>query len=72
MKTIFQLFCLTLFLSAALPLHAQGGEIVTGPCDDSPENPTIVLAAVGIAGAGLASVRTRLKVRRSSEDKTNE
>jgi XrtJ-associated TM-motif-TM protein len=71
MKNLLPLFCLTLSLSAALPLHAQGGEII-GSCDDSPENPTVVLAAVGLAGAGLASARTRLKARRFSADKTNE
>jgi XrtJ-associated TM-motif-TM protein len=35
----------------ALPLRAQTG------CDDSPEDPTIVLALVGGAGALAASVR---------------
>jgi XrtJ-associated TM-motif-TM protein len=56
-----------LFLSAALPLHAQGGSILTdGDCDDSPENPTVILAVVGSAGAFLASTRTRIKVRRDS------
>lgn len=34
-----------------LPLRAQTG------CDDSPEDPTIVLALVGGAGALVASVR---------------
>lgn len=46
-------------LSIALPLHAQGG------CVNSPENPTIVLALIGSAGAFLASARTRIKARRS-------
>ncbi len=45
-------------LSVALPLHAQGG------CTDSPENPTVVLALVGSAGAFLASARARLRARR--------
>lgn len=47
-------------LSIALPVHAQ-----PGGCVNSPENPTIVLALVGSAGAFLASVRTRIKARRS-------
>jgi XrtJ-associated TM-motif-TM protein len=38
--------------------HAQTG------CTDSPENPTIVLALVGSAGAFFASARTRFKARR--------
>jgi XrtJ-associated TM-motif-TM protein len=59
---------LALCFSAALPLHAQGGEITTGTCDDSPENPTIILAVVGSAGAFLASARARMKARRSSID----
>ena len=43
---------LALMLAAvALPLRAQGG------CEDSPEDPTIVLALVGGLGALAASVR---------------
>jgi len=37
-------------LAVAMPLRAQTG------CDDSPEDPTIVLALVGGAGALAASV----------------
>ena len=48
-------------LSVALPLHAQGG------CVNSPENPTVVLALVGSAGAFLASARRRIKARRTSK-----
>jgi len=43
-KTLFALG-LMLALAAALPLRAQSG------CDDSPENPTVILALVGGAGA---------------------
>ena len=49
------------FLLVALPLHAQTG------CGDSPENPTIVLALVGGAGAAFSTLRTRLKARRASK-----
>ena len=43
---------LVLTLAAlVLPLHAQTG------CDDSPEDPTIVLALVAAAGAFAASFR---------------
>ena len=53
--------CLLLFavaaavLGAALPVYAQGG------CVNSPENPTVVLALVGSAGAFLASARRRFR-----------
>ena len=40
-----------LMLAAALPLRAQTG------CDDSPEDPTIVLALVAGAGALVAGVQ---------------
>ncbi|MBS1800673.1 MAG: PExPT-CTERM protein [Acidobacteria bacterium] len=73
MKKLFLLLGFTIFLSAALPLHAQGGEITSGTCDNSPENPTIVLAVVGSAGAFLASARARMKARRnmSTTNETN-
>ena len=38
--------------------HAQTG------CGDSPENPTVVLAVVGSAGALFSAVRARIKARR--------
>jgi XrtJ-associated TM-motif-TM protein len=49
-------FALAWALAMAHPLRAQTG------CDDSPEDPTIVLAVVGAAGALAAGIRTsRLK-----------
>ena len=48
-------------LLSALPVYAQGG------CVNSPENPTVVLALVGSAGAFLASARARMKARRNSK-----
>jgi XrtJ-associated TM-motif-TM protein len=56
---LFSLWCVILLLVAA-PLHAQSG------CTDSPENPTVVLALVGSAGALFSTVRARLKARRNS------
>jgi XrtJ-associated TM-motif-TM protein len=50
---------LAVMLVAALPAHAQTG------CVNSPENPTVVLALVGSAGAFLASARARIKARRN-------
>jgi len=65
MKKSLLLFGFALIFSAALPLHAQGGTIITdGDCDDSPEYPTVILAAVGTAGAFLTSARDRIKARR--------
>lgn len=47
-----------LMLAMALPLRAQTG------CDDSPEDPTIVLALVGCAGSLAAGVwRSRSRKR---------
>jgi len=51
-------FGIALFLLVAAPLHAQDG------CTDSPENPTVVLALVGSAGAFFSMLRTRMKARR--------
>jgi XrtJ-associated TM-motif-TM protein len=42
---------------AAAPLYGQSG------CTDSPENPTVVLALVGGAGALFSAVRARLRAR---------
>jgi XrtJ-associated TM-motif-TM protein len=54
-------FLCAIFLYIASPLRAQ----VQG-CVDSPENPTVVLALVGSAGAFLSAARTRLRRRRNS------
>jgi XrtJ-associated TM-motif-TM protein len=49
---------LLLILAAiSLPVHAQDG------CDDSPEDPTIVLALVAGAGAFVASLK-RSRIRK--------
>ena len=50
-----------LLLTVTSSLHAQGG------CVNSPENPTVVLALVGSAGAFFASARARIKARRSAK-----
>ena len=60
-----------LLLSAALPLHAQGGSVDGGgdgdTCVESPENPTAILALVGSAGVFFVSARARIKSRRQSK-----
>jgi len=50
----FRYLYLGLFLLAALPLYAQDG------CTDSPENPTALLALVGVAGALYSPVKKKL------------
>jgi XrtJ-associated TM-motif-TM protein len=62
-KSSLLLAGLALIFTAAHPAHAQGG------CVNSPENPTIVLALVGSAGAFLASARARIRSRRNSIQK---
>jgi XrtJ-associated TM-motif-TM protein len=59
-KSFLNFLWFALLLSVALPLHAQSG------CGDSPENPTVVLALVGSAGALFSTVRARVKARRNS------
>ena len=60
-KAPFVALGVAVFLLVALPLHAQNG------CGDSPENPTVVLALVGGAGALFSAVRAR--VRRNSSQR---
>ncbi|WP_263367708.1 PExPT-CTERM protein [Edaphobacter bradus] len=60
-NTSFLVFALALFVTAALPLHAQDG------CVNSPENPTAILAVVGSAGAFFVSARARINARRKSK-----
>jgi XrtJ-associated TM-motif-TM protein len=68
---IFRLLMLgftLLLLSSAHPLHAQGGEVdSSGDCDQSPENPTAILAVVGSAGAFIVSARARINARRNTK-----
>jgi XrtJ-associated TM-motif-TM protein len=54
--------CAVMVLVAA-PLYGQTG------CTDSPENPTVVLALVGGAGALFSAVRSRLRARRDSSQR---
>lgn len=63
MKKAILSVALAIPLIAALPAHAQSG------CEDSPENPTLVLA--GLAGGvfAVSSLRTRLRARRAPKQK---
>ncbi|SNT20842.1 XrtJ-associated TM-motif-TM protein [Granulicella rosea] len=56
----FTLLAVALLLVVAAPLHAQTG------CDNSPENPTVVLALVGSAGAFVSAARARIRARRNA------
>jgi len=59
-KSLLNFLWFVLILCVAIPLRAQSG------CDDSPENPTVVLALVGTAGALFSTLRARMKARRNS------
>ena len=61
MKNSFWALLVTIALVCIPALaHAQTG------CTDSPENPTVVLALVGSAGALFSAGRARLRARRNS------
>ena len=55
MKKIVVFAAFVMLVVAASPLHAQTG------CADSPENPTILLALVGSAGAAASALRGRFR-----------
>lgn len=63
MKKSLVLFGLVVLAVAVAPMYGQNG------CVNSPENPTVVLALVGSAGAFTASVRARLRSRRKLTEK---
>lgn len=58
MKSLSRILLLIAFFACVLPLRAQTG------CTDSPENPTALLALIGVAGAFIASARARFSGRR--------
>ncbi len=66
MKSLFA--ALAIALMVALPVRAQTPDGFGG-CEDSPENPTLILA--GLAGGAFAinALRLRLRSRRSSSNK---
>ena len=67
MKKAPQLALLVLFLSvvAARPALAQGG------CDDSPENPTLILAALAGGVYGANTLRMRLRAARAPKSNSS-
>ena len=59
MKKFFLLMAFTFSLCVVVPAHAQGG------CDDSPENPTLILAGLAGGAYAISAVRTRIRARRA-------
>jgi XrtJ-associated TM-motif-TM protein len=49
-------------LVVALPARAQSG------CDDTPENPTLILAGLSGGAFAISSLRTRMRARRKTEN----
>jgi XrtJ-associated TM-motif-TM protein len=62
MKKTFLLLALFLALLVCVPARAQGG------CDDSPENPTLILAGLAGGAFAISSLRNRLRARRGSRN----
>lgn len=63
LKRALLMFGFALMVALSLPLRAQTG------CDDSPEDPTVVLALVGGAGAMAAGMwGTRGRKQKGSAD----
>jgi XrtJ-associated TM-motif-TM protein len=57
-KAMFVSLAVAILFAVTAPLQAQTG------CTDSPENPTVVLALVGGAGALFSVARARVRARR--------
>jgi XrtJ-associated TM-motif-TM protein len=62
MKKTFLLTALVLALAVAIPARAQSG------CDDTPENPTLILAGLASGVFAVSNVRTRIRARRVTKD----
>jgi XrtJ-associated TM-motif-TM protein len=48
---------------AAIPARAQGG------CDDSPENPTLILAGLAGGAYAISNVRMKIRARRAAKNR---
>jgi len=62
MKKTLLFVALAFALTVALPARAQGG------CDDSPENPTLILAGLAGGAFAVSSIKTRIQARRASKN----
>jgi XrtJ-associated TM-motif-TM protein len=58
MKKSLLLAALAFAVLVAVPARAQSG------CDDSPENPTLILAGLAGGAFAVSSMRTRFRARR--------
>ncbi len=61
MKKSLLFAALAFALTVALPARAQSG------CDDSPENPTLILAGLAGGAYAVSTLRTRLSARRAAK-----
>jgi XrtJ-associated TM-motif-TM protein len=61
MKKTFLLTALAFALIAAIPARAQGA------CDDSPENPTLILAGLAGGAYAISSMRMKIRARRAKK-----
>jgi XrtJ-associated TM-motif-TM protein len=61
MKKTLLLTALAFAFVVARPMHAQGG------CDDTPENPTLILAGLASGAFALTSVRRKISARRATK-----
>jgi XrtJ-associated TM-motif-TM protein len=59
MKKTFLLTALAFALISAIPARAQGG------CQDTPENPTLILGGLASGAFAISSIRTRILARRA-------
>lgn len=59
MKKILFLSAVAFALVVAVPAHAQGG------CNDTPENPTLILAGLASGAYAVSNLRTRFRARRA-------
>ena len=62
MKKLAVLMVVTFALIVGIPAHAQGG------CDDSPENPTLILAGLASGAYGISAIRVRMRARRNAKN----
>jgi XrtJ-associated TM-motif-TM protein len=61
MKKTLLLTALAFAFVVARPMHAQSG------CDDTPENPTLILAGLASGAFALTSVRRKISARRATK-----
>jgi XrtJ-associated TM-motif-TM protein len=63
MKKTFLLTALAFAMIAAIPARAQGG------CNDSPENPTLILAGLAGGAYAISNVRMKIRARRGNKNR---